>query len=197
VEAASRWLRTRASKVGALGLSLGGNLVVLATANGWADAGVAVSTSSERLSQLAGGRAKGAKATLFLASENDTDRARSAQALAASAAEPKKALILPGSAHNLELLADARARRAAFDWLTERLGVLPATPTPTPVFVTAESTGFPSAASASPTPTPTPTPTASLPAGAPAPTPELSPFGGVVVPSPAPPSGTPPTPPAR
>ncbi len=191
VETACLWLRGRARSVGVLGLSLGGNLAVLATANGWADAAVAVSANADRLKALAGTRSQSARGTLALAAENDAGRAASAQAITQAGREPRKLLLLPGAAHNLELLDDPRAKNAAYDWLAERLGVVPPTPTPTPVFVSAESPGFavpptvpPTAPPAAP-PTPIP-PTATPPQPAAAPTPDSSPFGAVVVPSPSP-----------
>jgi dienelactone hydrolase len=192
VETACRWLRSRARTVGVLGLSLGGNLEVLATANGWADAGVAVSASAERLVPLAGSRSRSAKGTLFLAAERDADRAKSAQALASAALEPKKTLIVAGAAHGFALLQETAAKKAAYDWLVERLGVTPPTPTPTPVLVPAESRGFEPPPTATPPPPPTraptipPLPTATVST----PTPELPPFGDVVPPS-ASPAATP------
>ncbi len=106
VEAACTWLRTKAPKVGVVGLSLGGNLAVLATARGWADAAVVISANSERLEPLAGGKPAAPRATLFVASEEAPQRAASAKALLAAAAEPKKLLLVPGSAHNLVLLEE-------------------------------------------------------------------------------------------
>jgi len=124
--------------VGVVGLSLGGNLAVLATARGWADAAVVVSANAERLEPLAGGGPAAARAALFIASEQAPQRAASAKALLAAAAEPKKLLLLPGSAHNLVLLEEhPEATEAMLDWLVQRLGAAPLTtmsagPTPTP-----------------------------------------------------------------
>jgi dienelactone hydrolase len=189
VETACRWLRTRTRSVGVLGLSLGGNLAVLATANGWADAAVSVSVNAERLKTLAGTRPQSARGTLALSAENDAGRAASAQAITQEGREPKKLLLLPGAAHNLDLLDDPRAKKAAYDWLVERLGVVPPTPTPTPVFVSAESQGFGAPPTETPTAAPTPAPpTATPPQPAAAPTPDTSPFGGVVPPTPPPPT---------
>ncbi len=142
VEAASAWLRTKAPKVGVVGLSLGGNLAVLATARGWADAAVVVSANSERLEPLAGGKQAAPRATLFIASEEAPQRAASAKALLATTAEPKKLLLVAGSAHNLVLLEEhPEAVEAMLDWLVQRLGAAPVT-----------------TMSAGPTPTPSPTP---------------------------------------
>jgi len=144
VEAACAWLRTKSPKVGVVGLSLGGNLAVLASARGWADAAVVVSANSERLEPLAGGKPAAARATLFIASEEAPQRAGSAKALLATAAEPKKLLLVPGSAHNLVLLEDhPEAMEAMLDWFVRQLGAAP---------VTSMSAG------PSPTPTSTPTP---------------------------------------
>ena len=138
VEAACAWLRTKAPKTGVAGLSLGGNLAVLATARGWADAAVVISANSERLEPLAGGKPAAARATLFIASEEAPQRAASAKALLAAAADPKKLLLVPGSAHNLVLLEEhPEAAEAMLDWLVKQLGAAPMTtmsavPTPTP-----------------------------------------------------------------
>ncbi len=68
VEAACQWLKKRAKTTGILGLSLGGNLAVLASAEGLADAIVVVSSNAERLPPLAGGRTAKARGALFIAS---------------------------------------------------------------------------------------------------------------------------------
>jgi len=136
VEAACTWLRERAPKVGAIGLSTGANLAVIATASRWADAAVAVSANVDRLDTLAGTRPKKARATLFLAAENDPRRADSARALMAAAEEPKKMVIFKGAAHNLALFYDQpEAKAAALDWLSAQLGATPLpapAPSPTP-----------------------------------------------------------------
>ncbi|MGE5344354.1 MAG: alpha/beta hydrolase [Acidithiobacillales bacterium] len=128
VEAACRWLRERSGKTGIVGLSLGGNLAILASAEGLADAVVVVSANSERLAPLAGGRSSTAHAALFIASEEAPDREKSAQALFATAADPKELLIVPGTAHNLVLFSeDPETKTAMLDWLVERLGAAPPT----------------------------------------------------------------------
>jgi alpha-beta hydrolase superfamily lysophospholipase len=130
VEAACRWLKQRARTTGIVGLSLGGNLAVLASAEGLADAAVVVSSNAQRLPPLAGGRPTAARGALFIAAEQAPQRAESARALFAAAAEPKKLLLVPGSAHNLVLFAEhPEAKAAMFDWLAARLG---ATPPPVP-----------------------------------------------------------------
>lgn len=144
VEAACAWLRSRASKVGAMGVSLGANLAVLATASRWADAGVAISANVERLAALAGGRPAAPNALLVIASEVDPERAASARALDASGGAPKRLLIVPGAAHNLALLAEhPEVGRAAFEWLVERLGAAAPGPTPTPTPAAAPPAGEP------------------------------------------------------
>jgi len=131
VEAACAWLRTKAPKVGVVGLSLGGNLAVLATARGWADAAVVISSNSGRLEPLAGGKPAAARATLFIASEKAPQRAASAEALFAAAAEPKELLLVPGWAHNLVLFEEhPEAQVAMLDWLVQRLGAAPTTTAP-------------------------------------------------------------------
>jgi alpha-beta hydrolase superfamily lysophospholipase len=151
VEAACAWLRPKAPKVGVVGLSLGGLLAVLATARGWADAAVVISSNADRLEPLAGGKPAAARATLFVASEKAPRRAASAKALFDAAAAPKKLLVVPGSAHNLVLFSEhPEVTAAMLDWLSAQLGAVPlpaagtapAAPTPTPA----------------PTATPTPTP---------------------------------------
>jgi dienelactone hydrolase len=122
VRAACRWLRERSPRVGVLGLSLGGNLAILATDTGAGDAAVSISASAQRLSALSGGRPIHPRSLLMLASRDDTDRAESVNAVLASATDPKKGLVVPGSAHNLDLLNEPTARREALDWLAERLG---------------------------------------------------------------------------
>lgn len=137
VEAAGRWLKERAPKTGVVGLSLGGSLALLASASGLVDAAVVVSTNADRLAPLAGGRPTAARAALFIASEQAPQRAASARALFAAAPEPKKLLLVPGSAHNLVLFAEhPEAKAAMFEWLASRLGARPvptiSAPTPAP-----------------------------------------------------------------
>jgi alpha-beta hydrolase superfamily lysophospholipase len=147
VEAACRWLRDRAPKVGVVGLSLGGSLAVLASAAGLVDAAVVVSTNADRLGSLAGSRPTAARAALFIASEQAPQRAESARGLYAAAAEPKTLLLVPGAAHNLVLFREhPEAKAAMFDWLSARLGAAPPvtmsapTPVPVPVSVPAPAT---------------------------------------------------------
>ena len=128
-----------------MGLSLGANLAILATASRWADAAVSISANADKLGSLSGNRPGAARATLFLAAEDDPDRARSARELLAAAAEPKKALVYPGAAHNLSLFsAHPESAKAALSWLADRLrgetmsarettmSAVPPPPTPTP-----------------------------------------------------------------
>ncbi len=144
VDAACRWLRERSPKLGAVGLSLGGNLAILASAAGLVEADVIVSTNADRLAALAGGRPKVPRGALFIASELAPGRADSARALMDAAVEPKKLLLVPGAAHNLVLFREhPEAKAAMFDWLAARLG---ATPLPVPI------------PAPSPTPVPPPTP---------------------------------------
>lgn len=132
VEAACAWLRARAPRVGVVGFSLSGNLAALATAAGWAEAGVAVSANADRLAPLAGTRPTAPRGLLVLASEKDPGRAESAQSLDTSGLEPKSLLIYPGAAHALDLLRnEPEARTAVLYWLDARLG--PAPPPPSPV----------------------------------------------------------------
>ena len=140
VEAACRWLKERTPKTGIVGLSLGGNLALLASAQGLADVIVVVSSNAERLPPLAGGRPTTSRGALFIAAEQAPQRAESARALFAAAAEPKKLLLVKGSAHNLVLFAEhPEAKAAMFDWLGSRLGAKPRltmsapTPAPSPV----------------------------------------------------------------
>jgi alpha-beta hydrolase superfamily lysophospholipase len=123
VEAACRWLRERAPKVGVVGLSLGGSLADLASAGGLVDTAVVVSTNADRLPALAGGRPTAARGALFIASEQAPQRAESARSLYAAAAVPKKLLLVPGAAHNLVLFTEhPEAKAAMFDWLAAQLG---------------------------------------------------------------------------
>lgn len=140
VEAACRWLRERAPRVGVVGLSLGGSLAVLASAGGLVEAAVVISTNADRIAALAGGRPAAARGALFIASEQAPQRAESARILLAAAAEPKKLLLVPGAAHNFVLFSEhPEAKAAMFDWLVSRLGATPLptmgapTPVPSPV----------------------------------------------------------------
>ena len=148
VEAACKWLREKTPKVGVMGLSLGGNLAVLATASAWADTAVVVSANIAKLGLLAGGRPTKPRATLVLASDRDPGRADSAKVLDATGEAPKRTTVYSGASHSLGLLNDhADAKEAALAWLAERLGATPHTP-PTP------------APAPPPEAPPTPTPTA-------------------------------------
>lgn len=162
VKAALDWLRERSPAVGAIGLSTGANLAVLASANGWADTAVAVSANAANLSQLAGTLSYHPRKTLVLASVKDPDREASAKELDAGGEGPKKLMLFPGAAHNLYLLAEnLEARREALAWLSARLGaVSPATLSPGPgggVFLS------PMAGPGTVLPSPTQTPTAPVP----------------------------------
>lgn len=150
VEAACAWLRGRSPRVAVVGFSLSGDLAALATAAGWAEAGVSVSANAEQLPLLAGTRPSSPRGLLVLASEKDPGRAASARTLDALGRDPKSVVVYPGSAHSLELLrTEPAAKAATFAWLEARLG--PVTPPPAPV--------EPAAPAVTPTPTPTPTPT--------------------------------------
>jgi alpha-beta hydrolase superfamily lysophospholipase len=137
VEAACRWLRERSAHIGIVGLSLGGNLAILASSEGLTDAVVIVSANAERLSVLTGGRPAAARAALFIASQEAPQREESAQSLFAAAAEPKELLLVPGAAHNFVLFTEHPETKAAMlDWLVKRLGAEPPpapTPAPSPV----------------------------------------------------------------
>ena len=123
--------------MGVLGLSVGANLAVLATASGWADAGVAVSANTERLAALAGNLPIRPRGTLVLAAEADPGRLVSARALDQSGQDPKALVLLPGSAHNLALLTQyPEARKAALAWLAEQLR--PAAPSAVPAAPSSE-----------------------------------------------------------
>jgi len=68
------------------------------------------------------------RAALFIASEDAPQRAESAKALLAAAAEPKKLLLVPGAAHNLVLFDEhPEAKAAMLDWLAGQLGATPVT----------------------------------------------------------------------
>src|SRR5207244_11866365 len=95
VDAACAWLRKKSPKVGVVGLSLGANLAILATASRAADAGVAVSASLDRLSPLLGRRSPAPRATLLPAPETDPGRAEAAKQLAAEGRAPMR---VPGVA---------------------------------------------------------------------------------------------------
>lgn len=126
VEAACRWLRERAPRLGVMGLSVGGNLAVIATASGWAEAGVALSAETERLTRLAGSRPRKPRATLLIASEEAPGRAAAARALHDAEETPRKLIIVPGAAHNLTLFTEhPETKDAAYAWLSERLGAPP------------------------------------------------------------------------
>lgn len=161
-KAALDWLRERSPAVGAIGLSTGANLAVLATANGWADAAVAVSANVAYLSQLAGPLPYHPRKTLVLASVQDPSREASARELDAEGEGPKKLLLFPGAAHNLYLLTEnLEARREALEWLSARLGaVSPRTLSPGPgggIFLS------PLVGRGTVSPSPTPAPTAPVP----------------------------------
>lgn len=134
VKAACAWLRERAPRVGVMGLSVGANLAVLATASGWADAGVAVSAATERFAALAGILPTTPRATLLVASEEDPGREAAARQLYEKESEPRKLIVVPGAAHNLALFTEhPETKQAAIDWLAERLGAeapAPAVPAP-------------------------------------------------------------------
>jgi len=124
VEAAARWLRTRAPHTAALGLSTGGFLALLAAARGQLDTAVAVSVNEPRIAGLAGPAAPVPRSVFFLACEADPGRASSARRLMAAAKEPKRVLLFPGAAHNLAVLREhPEAMQEILAWLAERLGV--------------------------------------------------------------------------
>jgi alpha-beta hydrolase superfamily lysophospholipase len=139
VEAAAAWLRTRAPKTAALGLSTGGYLALLAAARGQVDTAIVISVNEPRVAALAGATPPVPRSLLLLACETDPGRADSAKKLEASAHAPKRLLLFPGAAHNLALLREhPEAEKAVFGWLAERLGapapqgMSAAPPTPAP-----------------------------------------------------------------
>lgn len=136
VQAACVWLERRSSAVGIAGVSLGGQLAVIATASGWAEAGVAISANGDRLPQIAGARPTAGRNLLVLAAEQDPGRAASGRALYAAATGEKKLALYPGAAHNLGLFVEhPAAKDSALDWLAALLdakAVVPPTPVPEP-----------------------------------------------------------------
>jgi len=129
VEAAAAWMRARAPKTAALGFSVGGYLAILAAARGQVDTAVAISVNEPRSAGLAGPVALVPRSLLLLACEADPGRASSAKKLEATARAPKRAVVLPGAAHNLVLLREhPEAMSAVFAWLSEQIG--PAVPPP-------------------------------------------------------------------
>ncbi len=134
VSAAAAWLRTKAPKTAAVGLSVGGYLALLASSRGQVDAAVAISVNEPRVAPLAGGAPVTPKGALILGSTSDPGRTDSAKKLLAASTEPKRMLLFPGGSHNLAVLREhPEAKKATFDWLAERLGVtLPPKPEQTP-----------------------------------------------------------------
>jgi alpha-beta hydrolase superfamily lysophospholipase len=123
VEAAAAWLRARAPKTAALGLSTGGYLALLAAARGQVDTAVVISVNEPRVAALAGAKPPVPRSLLLLACETDPGRADSAKKLEAAAQAPKRLLLFPGAAHNLAVLREhPEAEKAVFGWLAERLG---------------------------------------------------------------------------
>lgn len=139
VEAAAAWLKARAPKTAALGLSTGGYLALLAAARGQVDTAVVISVNEPRVAALAGARPPVPRSLLLIACETDPGRADSARKLEAAAQAPKRLLLLPGAAHNLAVLREhPEAGKAVLGWLAERLGapapqgMSAAPPTPAP-----------------------------------------------------------------
>jgi pimeloyl-ACP methyl ester carboxylesterase len=132
VEAAAAWLRTKAPRTAAVGLSVGGYLALLASSSRQVDAAIAISVNEPRVLPLAGGKNVTPRAALLLACETDPGRADSARHLLAAVEEPKRLLLFAGGAHNLAVFREhPEAKRAAIAWLAERLDVpLPAPASP-------------------------------------------------------------------
>lgn len=128
VAAAAEWLRAKAPKTAAVGLSVGGYLALLASSRGQVDAAVAISVNEPRSARLSGGAPVAPKGTLLLACTGDPGRADSARKLLAASLEPKRMSLYPGGAHNLAVLREhPEAKAETLAWLAERLGVkLPA-----------------------------------------------------------------------
>jgi alpha-beta hydrolase superfamily lysophospholipase len=128
VAAAAAWLRSKAPKTAAVGLSVGGYLALLASSRDQVDAAVALSVNEPRVAPLAGGAPVTPKGALLLACSQDPGRADSAKMLLAASTEPKRMLLFPGGAHNLAVLREhPEAKAATLAWLAERLGA-PAAP---------------------------------------------------------------------
>jgi dienelactone hydrolase len=132
VQAAAAWLRARAPRTAALGFSVGGYLAILAAARGQVDTAVAISVNEPKVAGLAGPVAPVPRSILVIASEADPGRADSVKNLEAAARTPKRALVLPGAAHNLAVLREhPEAETAILEWLAGRIGP-PAPPPPAP-----------------------------------------------------------------
>jgi alpha-beta hydrolase superfamily lysophospholipase len=122
VEAAAAWMRARAPRTAALGLSVGGYLSLLAAARGQVDTAIAISVNEPKVAALAGPVAPAPRALLLLACEEDPGRADSAKKLESAAKPPKRLLLFPGAAHNLAVLREhPEAEKAVLDWLAARL----------------------------------------------------------------------------
>jgi alpha-beta hydrolase superfamily lysophospholipase len=139
VEAAAAWLKARAPKTAALGLSTGGYLALLAAARGQVDTAIVISVNEPRVAALAGAAPPVPRSLLLLACDADPGRADSAKRLEAAARPPKRLLLFPGAAHNLAVLREhPEAEKAVLGWLAERLGapapqgMSAAPPTPAP-----------------------------------------------------------------
>lgn len=129
VAAAAAWLKARASKTAALGLSTGGYLALLAAARGQVDTAVAISVNEPKVAGLAGPAPPVPRSLFLLACEADPGRAESAKKLEAEAQAPKRLLLLPGAAHNLAVLREhPEAEPAILGWLAARLGPAAAAP---------------------------------------------------------------------
>lgn len=122
VAAAAAWLRAKAPKTAAVGLSVGGYLALLASSRGQVDAAVALSVNEPRVARLAGGEPVAPRGALLIACAQDPGRADSAKKLLAASVEPKRLLVFPGGAHNLAVLREhPEAKAQALAWLAERL----------------------------------------------------------------------------
>lgn len=126
VETACQWLLARTRKAGVAGWQVGANLAVLATANGWAQAGVAISPSTTNLAELSGSRATKPRSTLVIASVGDPGREASARSLVADGEGAKKLIVYPGAEHARTLLEKHQeAADETVAWLARELGAIP------------------------------------------------------------------------
>lgn len=127
VKAGLDWLKGNRAvdpeRIAAVGGSIGGNLVCVASARGWIKTGVAISARTKRVKQVLDDGDFRLQSVYFIASTWDRDRDKYARELYERTQEPRKIDIVNSGEHAVGILrVYPHLQRRIHAWLEETLG---------------------------------------------------------------------------